>query len=108
LTGVRVGFGRSTAQVHRDEEEKTAEYIGEHVTKPVLAYIAGFTPPPGKTMGHVGAILSGTSGTAQAAPTRSRPSASVSAARRRRSPSWPSRPSARPTRRCLIPRYGES
>ncbi|HEY6583391.1 MAG TPA: hypothetical protein VIZ29_00965, partial [Gaiellaceae bacterium] len=48
------------------EEEKAAAYIGEHVTKPVIAYIAGFTAPPGKTMGHAGAIISGTSGTAQA------------------------------------------
>ena len=47
-------------------EEEAAEYIGEHVTKPVVGYIAGFTAPPGKTMGHAGAIVSGTSGTAQA------------------------------------------
>ena len=47
-------------------EEEAAEYIAEHVTKPVVAYIAGFTAPPGKTMGHAGAIVSGTSGTAQA------------------------------------------
>jgi succinyl-CoA synthetase alpha subunit len=53
-------------EIGGDEEEKTAEYIGEHVSKPVLAYIAGFTAPPGKTMGHAGAIVSGTSGTAQA------------------------------------------
>jgi succinyl-CoA synthetase alpha subunit len=48
------------------EEEKAAAYIHEQVTKPVIAYIAGFTAPPGKTMGHAGAIISGTSGTAQA------------------------------------------
>jgi len=48
------------------EEEKAAAYIQEHVSKPVIAYIAGFTAPPGKTMGHAGAIISGTSGTAQA------------------------------------------
>jgi succinyl-CoA synthetase alpha subunit len=53
-------------EIGGDEEEKTAEYIGEHVSKPVLAYIAGFTAPPGKTMGHAGAIVSGTSGTAVA------------------------------------------
>jgi succinyl-CoA synthetase alpha subunit len=47
-------------------EEEAAEYIGEHVTKPVLAYIAGFTAPPGKTMGHAGAIVSGSMGTAAA------------------------------------------
>jgi len=48
------------------EEEKAAAYIGEHMTKPVVAYIAGFEAPPGKTMGHAGAIISGTSGTAAA------------------------------------------
>jgi succinyl-CoA synthetase alpha subunit len=48
------------------EEEKAAAYIQENVTKPVIAYIAGYTAPPGKTMGHAGAIISGTSGTAQA------------------------------------------
>jgi succinyl-CoA synthetase alpha subunit len=48
------------------EEERTAEHIAEHVDKPVVAYIAGFTAPPGKTMGHAGAIVSGSQGTAQA------------------------------------------
>ena len=47
-------------------EEEAAEYIAEHVTKPVVAYIAGFTAPPGKTMGHAGAIVSGSQGTAVA------------------------------------------
>jgi succinyl-CoA synthetase alpha subunit len=47
-------------------EEEAAEFIGEHVSKPVVAYIAGFTAPPGKTMGHAGAIVSGTQGTAAA------------------------------------------
>jgi succinyl-CoA synthetase alpha subunit len=47
-------------------EEEAAEYIAEHVLKPVVAYIAGFTAPPGKTMGHAGAIVSGTAGTAKA------------------------------------------
>ncbi|MFL5933162.1 MAG: succinate--CoA ligase subunit alpha, partial [Gaiellaceae bacterium] len=46
-------------------EEEAAEYIAASVSKPVLAYIAGFTAPPGKTMGHAGAIISGSSGTAQ-------------------------------------------
>jgi succinyl-CoA synthetase alpha subunit len=47
-------------------EEEAAEFIADHVTKPVVAYIAGFTAPPGKTMGHAGAIVSGTAGTAAA------------------------------------------
>jgi succinyl-CoA synthetase alpha subunit len=53
-------------EIGGDEEEKAARFIRESMTKPVLAYIAGFTAPPGKTMGHAGAIVSGTSGTAQA------------------------------------------
>ncbi len=53
-------------EIGGDEEEKAAAYIAEHVTKPVLSYIAGFSAPPGKTMGHAGAIISGSSGTAQA------------------------------------------
>jgi succinyl-CoA synthetase alpha subunit len=48
------------------EEEKAAGFIEAEMSKPVVAYIAGFTAPPGKTMGHAGAIISGTSGTAQA------------------------------------------
>ena len=47
-------------------EEEAAEYIAEHVSKPVVAYIAGVTAPPGKTMGHAGAIVSGSSGSAAA------------------------------------------
>jgi len=53
-------------EIGGDEEERTAEYIAKHVTKPVVAYIAGFTAPAGKTMGHAGAIVSGSKGTAQA------------------------------------------
>ena len=53
-------------EIGGDEEEKAARYIQQHMTKPVLAYIAGFAAPPGKTMGHAGAIISGSSGTAQA------------------------------------------
>ena len=53
-------------EIGGDEEEKAAEYIQAEMSKPVLAYIAGFTAPPGKTMGHAGAIISGTAGTAQA------------------------------------------
>jgi succinyl-CoA synthetase alpha subunit len=48
------------------EEEKAAEFIGSKMTKPVVAYIAGVTAPPGKKMGHAGAIISGSQGTAQA------------------------------------------
>jgi succinyl-CoA synthetase alpha subunit len=53
-------------EIGGDEEEKAAAYITEHVTKPVYSYIAGFSAPAGKTMGHAGAIISGSSGTAQA------------------------------------------
>jgi succinyl-CoA synthetase alpha subunit len=53
-------------EIGGDEEEKAARYVEDRVTKPVLAYIAGFSAPPGKTMGHAGAIISGSSGTAQA------------------------------------------
>jgi succinyl-CoA synthetase alpha subunit len=48
------------------EEERAAEFISEHMTTPVVAYIAGFQAPPGKQMGHAGAIITGSSGTAQA------------------------------------------
>jgi succinyl-CoA synthetase alpha subunit len=53
-------------EIGGDEEEKAARFIAAEMTKPVLAYIAGFTAPPGKTMGHAGAIISGSSGTAEA------------------------------------------
>jgi succinyl-CoA synthetase alpha subunit len=53
-------------EIGGDAEERAAEYIKEHVTKPVVGYVAGFTAPEGKTMGHAGAIVSGSSGTAQA------------------------------------------
>jgi succinyl-CoA synthetase alpha subunit len=53
-------------EIGGDEEEKAAQFIDAELTKPVVAYIAGFTAPPGKTMGHAGAIISGSSGTAAA------------------------------------------
>ncbi len=53
-------------EIGGDEEEKAARYIAEEMKKPVVAYIAGFSAPPGKTMGHAGAIITGSSGTAQA------------------------------------------
>ncbi|HWB23681.1 MAG TPA: succinate--CoA ligase subunit alpha [Gaiellaceae bacterium] len=52
-------------EIGGDEEEKAAHYVAEHISKPVFAYIAGFSAPPGKTMGHAGAIISGSAGTAQ-------------------------------------------
>jgi succinyl-CoA synthetase alpha subunit len=53
-------------EIGGDEEEKAARFIQAEMTKPVVAYIAGFTAPPGKTLGHAGAIISGSSGTAEA------------------------------------------
>jgi succinyl-CoA synthetase alpha subunit len=53
-------------EIGGDAEERAAAFIAENVTKPVLGYVAGFTAPEGKTMGHAGAIISGSAGTAQA------------------------------------------
>jgi succinyl-CoA synthetase alpha subunit len=53
-------------EIGGDAEERAAKYIAENMTKPVVGYVAGFTAPEGKTMGHAGAIVSGSAGTAQA------------------------------------------
>jgi succinyl-CoA synthetase alpha subunit len=53
-------------EIGGDEEEKAARFIAAEMSKPVVAYIAGFSAPPGKTMGHAGAIITGSSGTAEA------------------------------------------
>jgi succinyl-CoA synthetase alpha subunit len=53
-------------EIGGDAEERAAAYIKEHITKPVVGYVAGFTAPEGKTMGHAGAIVSGSAGTAAA------------------------------------------
>jgi succinyl-CoA synthetase alpha subunit len=53
-------------EIGGDAEERAAAHIEAHISKPVVGYVAGFTAPEGKTMGHAGAIVSGSSGTAQA------------------------------------------
>ncbi len=62
-------------EIGGDAEERAAAYIAEHITKPVVGYVAGFTAPEGKTMGHAGAIVSGSAGTAQAKKEALEPSA---------------------------------
>jgi succinyl-CoA synthetase alpha subunit len=53
-------------EIGGDDEERAAEFVAERMTKPVVVYVAGFTAPPGKRMGHAGAIITGSTGTAQA------------------------------------------
>ncbi len=53
-------------EIGGDDEERAAAFIAERITKPVVGYIAGFEAPPGKRMGHAGAIITGSSGTAEA------------------------------------------
>src|SRR5438132_1396643 len=53
-------------EIGGDDEERAARFISERITKRVIAYVAGFSAPPGKRMGHAGAIITGSSGTAQA------------------------------------------
>jgi succinyl-CoA synthetase alpha subunit len=53
-------------EIGGDDEERAARFIDDRMTKPVVAYVAGFTAPPGKRMGHAGAIITGSKGTAQA------------------------------------------
>ena len=60
-----IGFSTAVG-IGGDAEERAAAFIEQNVTKPVVGYVAGFTAPEGKTMGHAGAIISGSSGTAQA------------------------------------------
>lgn len=82
-------------EIGGDAEERAADFIAKNVTKPVVGYVAGFTAPEGKTMGHAGAIVSGSSGTAQAKKEALEAHAASRSARRRpRPPSWRARSSA--------------
>ncbi len=80
-------------EIGGDAEERAADYIKANVSKPVVGYVAGFTAPEGKTMGHAGAIVSGSSGTAAAKKEALEPQASRSARRRPRPRRWPGRSS---------------
>ena len=63
---IREEFADKNLRAKKAAEERAADYIRENVTKPVVGYVAGFTAPEGKTMGHAGAIVSGSAGTAAA------------------------------------------
>ena len=124
-------------EIGGDAEERAAEFIAAEISKPVVAYIAGFTAPPGKQMGHAGAIISGSSGTAQAkkealeakgvrvgeSPTETAPTIAVETLRgvaallavegrwlptRFRSPAGRPAPTSCPRRRCATRRRGRS
>ena len=79
-------------EIGGDAEERAAAFIERNVTKPVVAYVAGFTAPEGKTMGHAGAIISGSAGTAQAKKEALEKVGSASAAPPARPPSSSARP----------------
>ena len=87
-------------EIGGDAEERAAAYIERHVTKPVVAYVAGFTAPEGKTMGHAGAIISGSAGTAQA----KKEALEKVGVRVGRTPSGTARPGPRGHARPLTPR----
>ena len=87
-----------SGEIGGSAEEEAADYIAAHVTKPVIGYIAGLHGAPGKQMGHAGAIVSGSAGTAAAKAEALEERACASAARRPRSPRSPSRSSAPPRR----------
>ena len=73
-------------EIGGDEEERAAAFVAAHMTKPVVAYLAGFSAPPGKQMGHAGAIISGTAARRRPRRRRSRPPGSLSPASPTRSP----------------------
>ena len=84
-------------EIGGDEEEKAARFIAAEMTKPVVAYIAGFSAPPGKTMGHAGAIITGSSGRRR--PRRKRWRRPASGSARHRPRPRRSRPRSRAARR---------
>ena len=97
-------------EIGGDAEERAADFIKANVTKPVVGYVAGFTAPEGKTMGHAGAIVSGSAGTAQA----KKEALEAAGVRVGKTPSETAQPDAGdrrgltsdPTRRCPVPLRG--